>query len=486
MGDVADANQAVKPDVGSVARSAHRQGRGTGHTWAPVYETLYQGEKRGLTHVARSVFVGLLIEAKKVRLGGVVPLPRGERDAAAGVREIVGGKLEEVTAAVVELSEEPDAMIRVEGRAGRLSVRIMSWSTRWVLGEADLSTPDHEAEPTPASSSASGSDLRSIRKHLRWTQAAAAAHLGIPRTTVADVEAGRRQLRADQMASLLALVSQNVAANVTQNTDAAATSTATCRENVATSAATSGDIDCDMSQECRDMSQRDGGVRGGLSGVQTQEIRGEDRRSEERESPARARDTAATSGRDAVRHVRDIGHLDRDTAATSDTATATRPGLPAAPRPVPAGIASAEDLLSWVAAHACLRALVSDPASAREWAEDAAGGMGMAGTRAEDVHASIAEYVTQHGSAARRMSRQELKAHIGAFLKRAKAHGDIARARQQRGGSGGTGPRQVVPLAPSGGRPIVENRPPPPSDEEVDEIVRQAEALRQKANGGRS
>ena len=144
---------------------------------------------------------------------------------------------------------------------------------------------------------------------------------------------------------------------------------------------------------------------------------------------------------------------------------------PPAPRSPSARNASPEDLLAWVAQQPCLGALVANRADAIEWAEDVAGSLAMAGARGEDVHSAIAEYVTANATTARRMSRHELVKGLGAYLNRAKAHGDAARARGA-GGPGGRAGRAAAPAAPAGGRPIVQAAEPEVTEEDLAEVRR--------------
>jgi len=155
------------------------------------------------------------------------------------------------------------------------------------------------------------------------------------------------------------------------------------------------------------------GGKGGVSGVQTQEIREEKRREEERERPARAPGWSGPEGGPAAAH-------DRPT------------GGPEVAQGVAHANATAEDLLAWVAQQPCLAALVADPRWAKVWALDTTGALGMAGARREDVREAVAAFVTQRGSGARDMARDQLADSLGAFLKNAKRCGDAARARAER------------------------------------------------------
>jgi hypothetical protein len=99
--------------------------------FVPLYETLYDNEKLGMSHVARSVYGGLCLKARKDK-GDRVRLPRGEQDVVQGVWRLVGGKPEEVQAALAELQDEKDPMVRVEGEPGRYAITLLA-ATRWAL-----------------------------------------------------------------------------------------------------------------------------------------------------------------------------------------------------------------------------------------------------------------------------------------------------------------------------------------------------------------
>lgn len=92
------------------------------------------------------------------------------------------------------------------------------------------------------------------------------------------------------------------------------------------------------------------------------------------------------------------------------------------------GTATPEDILSWVAAHPCLAAMIQDPVRAMEWAQDVAGA--RAGVRASDLREAIEGFVTKNGAAARKMTRDELAKSLGGYLAMARSYGDIDRAKQ--------------------------------------------------------
>lgn len=390
----------------------------TEYCWTPVYESLYRGEKRGLSHAARGVFVGLLIEAKKLNAGGLVSLPRGETDSATGVRELVGGRLDEVVEAMKELVRQPDPLVSIEGQPGRLSCRILSWSSRWVLG-----MPPRAPATAPPREDASSFDLKAWRQANGATQDDVAKLLDLSRSRVADVEAGRRSLRPEEVTRLRRPDAMSVQPdikpdNVTHLSDTAPTFCPTLpRQNP--------DIRSDISDIQPDISGADGGARGGVSDLYTPEIR-EDKRKEEREARARTSPTAPTSSPTLT--PTNVGH-------GPDAGPDIKPDIPDVGSGS-GGNASPDDLLTWVRAAPCLRALVADHGFAKEWSEDTAGGLMMDGARREDARAAIAAFVTQRGAAARKLGREELVDALGRFLKSAKKHGDIARAKTGRPRSG--------------------------------------------------
>lgn len=99
--------------------------------FVPLYESLYDNEKLGMSHGARSVYVGLCLKSRKDK-GDRVRLPRGEQSLAQGVWRLLGGKVTEVEEALVELQDPSDPMIRVEGQEGHFLIVLLA-SARWQL-----------------------------------------------------------------------------------------------------------------------------------------------------------------------------------------------------------------------------------------------------------------------------------------------------------------------------------------------------------------
>lgn len=155
--------------------------------WVPTYESLYDAEKLGLRHTARSVYTGLCIKARK-DLGDRVRLPRG-RDLVTGVHQLLGGAIEEVANA---LQTDPcgllygkDPMIAVEGEEGALVVVVLR-RERWALG-GDVDTPPPSTTLAPAPL-----DARTRRRLADTERKRAARRLaksGQPADTGADATA---------------------------------------------------------------------------------------------------------------------------------------------------------------------------------------------------------------------------------------------------------------------------------------------------------
>jgi hypothetical protein len=135
-------------------------------------------------------------------------------------------------------------------------------------------------------------------------------------------------------------------------------------------------------------------------------------------------------------------------------------------------IVTAETLLAAVGRHAMLSTLHGD----RRWAERAVGGMQTSGCRATDATAAINAFATDKAAAAPPDGPaldRFVRENIGRFLKRAKEHGDAARARERGGRECGTlgPPARSAPQGQSAasGEPLVEPwrirydlQPPPP------------------------
>ncbi len=143
-------------------------------------------------------------------------------------------------------------------------------------------------------------------------------------------------------------------------------------------------------------------------------------------------------------------------------------------------MASAASLLAAVARHPMLATLHGD----RTWAQRALGPLQAALCRAEDADAAIDAFVADRAASAPQDGPSldaYVRDHVGRYLKRAKEHGDAARARFRAatppaGSSGGTTPQfRPRPGPPSdgivtgSGEPAVESwrirtdlAPPPP------------------------
>jgi len=221
------------------------------HEFVPTYETLYDNEKLGLRHTARSVYIGLCIKARKDR-GDRVRLPLGA-DLVTGVWRLVGGKIEEVEDALAEeigaLRWPIDPAVRVEGEEGHLTVVVLA-QRAWTLG----------GQP-------SGDDGAPVDAKTRRRQA--------------DAERKRNARKAARGADASALESG-------QDADMTADASAKRPQN-----------DCGQGADT-------GGVRGGVSGVQTQkkreEKRAEERRGENADAPPseRGQDADRTADADAA------------------------------------------------------------------------------------------------------------------------------------------------------------------------------------------
>ena len=104
--------------------------------WIPAYETLFETEKRGMLLSARCVLIGLSLFARKEQRDGVVRLPLGIQDPAEGIRDLLGGSMEEARNALAQLTDPEDPAIEVGGKPGRLTVRVLSSAT-WALGKPE-------------------------------------------------------------------------------------------------------------------------------------------------------------------------------------------------------------------------------------------------------------------------------------------------------------------------------------------------------------
>lgn len=235
--------------------------------WVPTYESLYDAEKLGLRHTARSVYTGLCIKARK-DLGDRVRLPRGMA-LVDGVVQLVGGDRDEVESA---LQNDPkgllyprDPMISVEGEEGALVIVVLR-RDRWALdGDRDVAS----GAPEPAL--AVPTDAKTRRR-------------------IADAERKRNARRGAKGAAFADGTADASAAGCGQPADAGADSLRTRPQD-----------ECGRAADA-------GGVRGGVSDLQTQ-IRKEEKTEDESVS-ARADEC----GRDADGHA--------DTAADASAADA--------------------------------------------------------------------------------------------------------------------------------------------------------------------
>lgn len=99
--------------------------------WVPIYASLHKGEKRILPRATRCIYAELLEEARD--LCGDIVLPPASTDAEA-IREVIGGRLDEIEEALPLLSTpldhrdpECEPMIRVTGPCNKRIVTVVSW-----------------------------------------------------------------------------------------------------------------------------------------------------------------------------------------------------------------------------------------------------------------------------------------------------------------------------------------------------------------------
>ena len=159
--------------------------------WIPAYETLFETEKRGMLLSARCVLIGLSLFARKEQRDGVVRLPLGIQDPAEGIRDLLGGSMEEARNALAQLTDPEDPAIEVGGKPGRLTVRVLSSAT-WALGK-----PESGQGGSQGATSGAGQTVTDPRERRRLADAERKRRVRAEAKKGADMSAPDSGRRAD-------------------------------------------------------------------------------------------------------------------------------------------------------------------------------------------------------------------------------------------------------------------------------------------------